>query len=270
VAAERIRREFPWSPTVERVAEGVWLVRGDLKHGMNVYLLEDGDGVTAFDAGTQPMVKAVRDAAAKLGGLKRVVLGHADSDHRGTAPHLGVPVYCHADDLEAARAEGPYRDYWTMDDIDVASSKWLYKNWLHKRWDGGPIQITDTVTEGDEICGFEVKHFPGHAPGLIGLWRASDGVAIVSDAVYLVDSMALKALPELEVDGVSGHQPSVPHPVWNWDSSVAADSVRKLAALEPRRIFPGHELVLEGDPKTLRGLLEKAAASPAGTGASAP
>ena len=41
---------------------------------------------------------------------------------------------------------------------------------------------------------------------------------------------------------------------------MAADSVRKLAALGPRRIFAGHELVLEGDPEVLRGLLENAAA----------
>jgi glyoxylase-like metal-dependent hydrolase (beta-lactamase superfamily II) len=260
LAAERIRFQFPWSPTIERVADGVWLVRGDLKHGMNVYLLEDDGGVTAFDAGTQPMTKAVRDAAAKLGGLKRVVLGHADSDHRGTAPYLDAPVYVHPDDLEAARAPGPYRDYWDLDEIDVATSRWLYKHFLHKRWDGGAVEIAGTVDEGDDVCGFEIKHFPGHAPGLIGLWRASDGVAIVSDTIYLVDSMALKALPELELDGVSGHEPSVPHPVYNWDTGKAADSVRKLAALEPRRIFPGHELALEGDPKLIRGLLEDAAA----------
>jgi hypothetical protein len=72
--------------------------------------------------------------------------------------------------------------------------------------------------------------------------------------------MALKALPELEREGVSGRQPSVPHSVWNWDTRLAADSVRKLAALEPRRIFPGHEEVLEGDPKVIRELLEDAAA----------
>jgi glyoxylase-like metal-dependent hydrolase (beta-lactamase superfamily II) len=260
LAAERIRFQIPWSPTIERVADGVWLVRGGFRHGMNVYLLEDDGGVTAFDAGTKPMVKAVRAAADKLGGLKRVVLGHADSDHRGTAPYLDAPVYVHPDDLEAARAPGPFRDYWTIDEIDVASSRWLYEHVLHKRWDGGPVDVAGTVSEDDDVCGFEVKHFPGHAPGLIGLWRASDGVALVSDTIYLVDSMALKPMPELELEGVSGLQPTVPHPVWNWDTAIAAESVRKLAALEPRRIFPGHEQVLEGDPKKIRTLLEDAAA----------
>lgn len=261
MTAERIRFQLPWSPTIERIADGVWLVRGDLKHGMNVYLLEDDGGVTAFDAGTRPMVKAIRAAAEKLGGLKRVILGHADSDHRGSAPGLGVPVYVHPDDLAAAHAPGPYRDYWTIDEIDRTSSRLLYKHWLHRRWDGGEVEIAGTVNEGDEICGFEVKHFPGHAPGLIGLWRPSDQVALVSDTVYLVDSIALKALPELELEGVSGHQPSVPHAVWNWDTKLACESVAKLAALEPKRVLPGHEAPLEGDPKLIRGLLEDAAAA---------
>jgi glyoxylase-like metal-dependent hydrolase (beta-lactamase superfamily II) len=231
---------------------------------MNVYLLEDDGGVTAFDAGTRPMVSAIKEVAERLGGLKRVVLGHADSDHRGSAPHLGAPVYVHPDDLGAAGAPGPYRDYWTMDEIEIGYSRWLYKHYLHRRWDGGAIDVAGTVGEGDEVCGFEVKHFPGHAPGMIGLWRESDGVAIVSDTVYLVDAVRMRPMPELELDGVSGRRPSVPHPVYNWDTQVAAASVRKLAALGPRRIFPGHEQVLEGDPDVIGGLLEEAAARPPG------
>ena len=267
--AERIRFEFPWSPTIEKVAAGVWMVRGDLKHGMNVFLLEDDGGVTVFDAGTQPMTKAVRQAAEGLGGIKRVILGHADSDHRGSAPYLGAPVYVHPGDLEAARAPGPFRDYWTMDELEVGWVRWLYKHYLHRRWDGGAIDVAGTVEEGEQIAGFEVKHFPGHAPGLIGLWRESDGVAIVSDTVYFVDSSRLKPLAELETDGVSGHQPTVPHHVWNWDTPLAAESVRKLAALGPRQLLAGHETALEGDPEVIRGLLNdaaNAAHAPAHTG----
>ncbi len=258
--AERIRFQFPWSPTIEKVAEGVWQVRGDLKHGMNVYLLEDDGGVTAFDTGSQPMTKAVRQAAERLGGLKRVILGHADSDHRGSAPYLDAPVYVHPAELDAARAPGPFRDYWTMDELEVAYVRWLYKHYLHRRWDGGAIDVAGTITEGEQVCGFEVKDFPGHAPGMIGLWRASDGVAIVSDTIYMIDSARLAPLPKLELEGVTGHQVTVPNDVWNWDTRVAAESTRKLAALEPRQIFAGHEAVLEGDPGVLRGLLENAAA----------
>src|SRR5947209_3505296 len=71
----------------ERIADGVWVVRGGFPlRTMNVYLIEDDDGVTVFDAGIKDMVVPIRIAAARLGGIKRVVLSHADADHRGAAP----------------------------------------------------------------------------------------------------------------------------------------------------------------------------------------
>ena len=247
--AEKVLFRPPWSPTLGKVADGVWLVRGDLRHGMNVYLLEDGGGVTAFDAGTRPMVKAVRAAAEKLGGLKRIVLGHSHSDHRGTAPYLGVPVYCHPDEKPYAEAATWQENapYWNMDLLGVASIRFLYKHWLHNRWDGGAVEIAGTVEEGDEVCGFEVKAFPGHAPGQIGLWRASDGVALVTDTVYFADSETFK--PQ--------DHPSVPHRAWNWDHEKARESAAKLAALDPKLVLAGHtEPHAEPD---LREQLERAA-----------
>ena len=38
---------------LERVADGVWLLRGDFRGAMNIYFIEDGDGVVQFDAGTK-------------------------------------------------------------------------------------------------------------------------------------------------------------------------------------------------------------------------
>jgi hydroxyacylglutathione hydrolase len=105
------------------------------------------------------------------------------------------------------------------------------------------------VQEGDEIAGFKVIHFPGHAPGLIGLWRESDRLALVSDTIYMVDSMHLRP-----ADG-----PSVPHHVWNLDNDGAKASVRKLAALEPRAAWPGHAEAVTGEPHQVRMILERAA-----------
>ena len=239
----------PLAPRTERVAEGVWRHAGDLRHAMNVYLIEDGDGVLAFDAGTEGMTKGVARAAAELGGLTRVVLGHSHPDHRGSAPGLGVPVLCHPDEVEDARSDGGLH-YFDLDRIPVWYSRRLYP-WLLRRWDGGPVEIAETISEGDRIGEFEVLHFPGHAPGLIGLWREGDRLAIVSDVIYLVDSVRLRA----------GEGPSVPHPVFNEDTERARESVRKLAALGPRTVMPGHEGPLVGEPDELRAQLERAAAA---------
>ena len=233
---------------MEKVADGVWLLRGDTRKAMNIYFLEDGDGVVQFDAGTKAMVKQARAAAAQLGGLKRVVLGHAHADHRGTAPSMGVPVFCHPDevaDAESDAAIAPYMEVSTL----PAPARWLYPLLL-RRWDGGAVKSAGNVAEDDEVAGFRVVHFPGHAPGQIGLWRESDRLALVSDTIYLLDSTKMgKPLPEGEA--------SVPHPAWAWDHAKAKESVHKLAALEPRIVGTGHNQPLRGN--NLRATLERAA-----------
>ena len=95
-------------------------------------------------------------------------------------------------------------------------------------WDGGPVRIADTVAVGDTIAGFEVVDLAGHAPGQIGLWRASDGVALVSDTVYLTTQAGRPT------------DPHVPHEAYNLDTGRARVAVRRLAALEPRIVGVGH------------------------------
>ncbi len=234
---------------MERVAEGVWLLRGDLRNSMNVYFIEDGGGVVQFDAGSKAMVKAARQAADRLGGVKRVVLGHAHPDHRGTAPSMGAPVYCHPDEVPGAESDASIAPYMDLSQLPLARARWIYP-FLLRRWDGGAVKIEGTVSEGDQVAGFRAIHFPGHAPGLIGLWRESDRVALVSDVVYLIDSARLgRPLPPGEA--------SVPHPAWAWDHAKAKESVRKLAALEPAVVGAGHAEPLRG--ANLRETLERAA-----------
>src|SRR5215470_1166432 len=110
---------------LERVADGVWLLRGDARKLMNIYFLEDGDGVVQFDAGTRAMRKAAGKAAAQLGGCKRVVLGHADADHRGTAPYAGAPIFCHAAEVADAESEAFERPYWHLSMLPLTPVRWL-------------------------------------------------------------------------------------------------------------------------------------------------
>ena len=238
------------APKAERVADGVWRVAGDLKSAMNVYFIEDGNGVTQFDAGTKAMSKHTERIAAEMGGLNRIVLGHAHADHRGTAANTKAPVLCHTDELDDALGDGGLH-YMDLKDIPWWVTRMLYPRLL-KHWDGGPVKIQDTLDEGDEIAGFKVVHLPGHAPGLIGLWRESDGVALVSDTFYQVDSIKLKPLPEEDA-------PMVPHPVWAIDYPASIESVRKLAGLGASCLLPGHEQALEGTPEQVAAALNRAA-----------
>jgi hydroxyacylglutathione hydrolase len=217
----------------EAIAPGVYLVRGGRPRNMNVYLLEDEGGLTVFDAGISDMTEALRSAAARMGGIKRVVLGHADADHRGAAPGLGAPVFCHQLERQAAESANPYRDYWEIAKL-APWARPLYPRML-SMWDGGATPIEGTVAEGDEIAGFRVIELPGHAPGLIGLFREEDRLALVSDCFYTID-------PETGLRREAG----VPHPAFNQDTEIARASIRKLAELNPCIAWAGHANPVSG------------------------
>jgi glyoxylase-like metal-dependent hydrolase (beta-lactamase superfamily II)/predicted ester cyclase len=226
----------------EEVADGVWRVQGQPGR-CNVYLLRDGDGVLMFDAGAKTMVNAVGSAAASLGGLTRIVLGHGHTDHRGTAPSFDVPILCHPDEVVDAEGSGGFR-YWDSELRFLSFPHRQVHKFFHAHaWDGGPVKIADTVEEGDDVAGFRVVHLPGHAPGLIGLWRESDRVALTSDVFYTLDMRGRDSAPHVPFDG------------YNLDTEQARASLLKLAALEPAVAFPGHADPVTGD---VRSQLERA------------
>ena len=98
------------------------------------------------------------------------------------------------------------------------------------------------------MAGFKVVHLPGHAPGLIGLWRESDRLALVSDCFYTLDPQTGRHGP-----------PRVPHAAFNQDTEQARASIRKLAALEPAAAWPGHAEPVTGDVAgTLRRVADAA------------
>jgi hydroxyacylglutathione hydrolase len=233
-------------PRLEPIAPRVWLLRGGLTGLMNVYLIEDEGQVVVFDAGEKGMAKAIAAAAARLGGISKVVLGHGDTDHRGAAPALSklAPVLCHPDAVEQAQGSGG-RDYWQLEKLPRFTR--LVHRFEHRFvWDGGPVTISGTVTAGERIAGFEVIDLAGHAPGQIGLWRAEDGVALVSDTVYLITMLGRPAAAQL------------PEDAYNLDAAKARESIRRLAALRPRVVGVGHLGPMTGPDVVAQ--LERAAA----------
>ena len=154
----------PMSPTLEEVVDGVSLLRGDLKGGMNIYFLRDGDGVVQFDAGTQGMSHAAQVVGRKLGGVKRVVLGHGHCDHRGTAGAIDAPVHCHADEVADTESDAAIPPYFDLSKIEVTPVRWIYPTLL-RHWDGGAVKVADTVSEGDEVAGSRCSTSRDTRPG---------------------------------------------------------------------------------------------------------
>jgi hydroxyacylglutathione hydrolase len=211
------------------VAEGVWVVQGQPGR-CNVYLIEDSElgGVTMYDAGARTMVRAVASAGAKLGGIKRIVLGHGHTDHRGCAPALDAPTLCHPNEVQDAEGSGGFR-YWPQGLRGLPTPQRQIHRAMHRwAWDAGPVKISGTLSEGDEIAGFKVIELFGHAPGQIGLWRESDRLALVSDCFYTLEMWGRDCPPH------------VPERTYNYDTEQAKASIRKLAEMEPAAAWPGH------------------------------
>jgi hydroxyacylglutathione hydrolase len=222
------------SSRVEQITDGLWLLRGGFPGRiMNVYLLRDDDGIAVFNTGIRPMAAAIATAAARLGGITKVILGHSHADHRGAAALLDAPVWCHHDERADAEGDGGARYF---DYVRLGYPSRLVMPRLMRSWDAGPVAVAGTLSESDTVAGFEVVHLPGHAPGMIGLWREHDRVAVVSDCLYAIDAATGR-----KGDG----RPRLPHPAYTADAEQARFSVLKLAALDPTIACPGH-----GDPLT--------------------
>src|SRR5439155_19706252 len=97
-----------------------------------------------------------------------------------------------------------------------------------------PVAVAKPLREGDGAAGFRVLDTPGHSPGHIALWRASDRTLICGD-VFLNISLATTV--------VGLHMPPK-LPTIDMAQNVA--SARRLADLEPETVLFGHGPPLHG------------------------
>jgi len=83
-------------------------------------------------------------------------------------------------------------------------------------------------------------HVPGHTPGQIALWRASDRSLIAGDAFITTDqeSAYAVAIQKTEIQG--------PPMYFTTDWNAARTSVHILAALEPEFAVTGHGHAIHG------------------------
>jgi glyoxylase-like metal-dependent hydrolase (beta-lactamase superfamily II) len=201
---------------MKRLAPGVWRVKEFPGPTINVYLAEN----VLIDAGRKWDRRRI---FADLEGVEiaEVALTHVHPDHQGCAKWVcearKVPLACHADDVDAMEGRAP-----------VGSGKALVPRIYDKIWTGPPHKVERVLDEGDEVAGFRVVHAPGHARGEVIFFRDSDRVAICGDVVRNLNYLTLR--------------PSILEPPeeMSYDPAENRRSIRKLAALEPSLILPGH------------------------------
>jgi hydroxyacylglutathione hydrolase len=198
------------------LAPGVWRLKEAPRPLINVYLAED----VLIDAGRRWDRRRI---FSELEGreISMVALTHVHPDHQGCAKAVcearGVPLACHADDVDAMEGRRP-----------VAASPKPVAQIFGKMWTGPPHKVDRVLHEGDEVAGFRVVHAPGHSPGEVIFFRDSDRVAICGDVIRNITYVMMRTrLAEPPGD-------LTPDPAEN------RRSIRKLAELEPSLILPGH------------------------------
>jgi glyoxylase-like metal-dependent hydrolase (beta-lactamase superfamily II) len=173
-----------------------------------------------------------------------IILTHGHFDHVGAIVDLittwNVPVYAHPLEFPFLTGQQAYPEPdVTVEGGMLAKISRLYPN--------EPIDIREALKPLPEdgsipfAPGWRWIHTPGHSPGQVALFRDSDRVLISADAFITVrqDSFYKVLVQQREVNGPPRYLTT------DWPS--AEDSVRRLAALNPEVVVPGHGEAMEGE-----------------------
>ncbi len=204
---------------MNKVADGVWIIRELPRHGINGYLVEHSDGDVLIDCGTRwARGRYLKALAGRR--LSLVALTHCHPDHQGAAAAVcekfGVSLACHEADVPTMEGRRPMQP----DSFFMRIS--------NRIWSGPPRRV-DRVLRGDEeIAGFRVVPTPGHTSGHVVYFRESDGVVISGDVVTTMNLLTTAR-------GVRE-----PPGFFCVDAAENRRSIRKLHALRPRVLLPGH------------------------------
>lgn len=217
---------------------------------LNVFGVEHTNGSwTLIDAGVPYSAGYIHQWAEK--NFRRpptsIVLTHGHFDHVSAAPwlaeHWNVPVYAH--ELEAPYLTGE-REYPAPNPGAGGGLMSL----LSPIYPRGPVDLssrlqllheTDHPMQSGAMPGWQILHTPGHTEGHISLFRPADKTLIVGDAFCTTK-------PESFFDSTVAQPPELhgPPAYFTSDYAKAAQSVQRLAALEPRILAPGHGKPIAG------------------------
>ena len=218
---------------------------------VNVFGVMHQDGAwTLIDAAIPFSASRIRHWAEKTFGRapNAIVLTHGHFDHVSAAKDLAdewqVPIYAHPLEFPYLTGQQEYpAPNWAAGGGAQSLMSPLYPR--------GPVDLGSRLValpgEGAELSlaelpGWKLLHTPGHTPGHVSFFRESDRTLLVGDAFCTTK-------PESFFDA-NFTQPAELHgppSYFTQDWAAARESVRKLAALEPDTVAPGHGKPLTGE-----------------------
>ncbi len=215
----------------------------------NVYFIRSRSSWALIDAGWANDGPYIKKAADSVFGADTrpasILLTHFHPDHAGAALQLAriwdCPVYVHPDELPLANGDfgaiaryaGPV-DHWVVVPLMRAMGRRRREAMIARSSLSDVSRKLEPDAELPDLPGWECIPTPGHTPGHVSFFRASDRVLITGDAVVTMKLNSVSGLL-LQRQGLSG-----PPRYTSWSWPAVKESVAKLARLEPTVLAGGH------------------------------
>lgn len=198
---------------------------------VNCYLVEEEDGLTLIDTMIPGSAKGILVAAERHGApITRILLTHAHQDHISSLDPL------HAKLPEAEVIVGERERRLMAKDKSLDPGEPVDK--VRGGYPGAKTEPTRTLVPGDTVGSLEAVAAPGHTPGQLAFLDHRDGTLFCGDAYSTLGGVSTCAKANWRF----------PLPYFaTWHRPTALETARKLRALEPKRLAPGHGKVIE-DP----------------------
>lgn len=194
-----------------------------IEYDSNIYLIS-GENPTIIDCGTGLHNRYVTDKIKEFinpGIVNQIILTHEHYDHCGglrkihNLTNRNAKIFAHAS--ASNKIEKGDSDFARM---------------LGGEMPKMPVDIklkeADNILIGDE--NFTVLNTPGHTPGCICLYCKGSKTLFSGDTVFSYGSFGRYDLP-------------------GGDAKKLKKSIERLATLDVKNLYPGHESVAEGDGK---------------------
>lgn len=214
---------------------------------VNFALVGDASHWVLVDAGMpksgDEIIKVAEERFGNGARPEAIILTHGHFDHVGSIVKLlekwQVPVYAHILEFPFLTGVQAYQEPDTTVEGGVLAK-------ISSLYPIEPINIQQALqplpADGSVpgMRGWHWLHTPGHTPGHVSFFRESDRTLISGDAFITVkqDSFYKVLVQKAEVQG--------PPRYLTTDWKAAWESVRKLEALRPQLVVPGHGPAMEG------------------------
>lgn len=216
---------------MHQIAPDVFQIALMPRNGINSYLVGDVIVDAGLASSAKKIVKAVSGRT-----LRAHALTHAHVDHAGGSRRLvdalELAMWAPAGDAGDVRSGEPA--------VPTSRVKPIME--FAAGFDG--VDVARELHEGDELAaGFVVVDAPGHSPGQVTYWRASDRVLVTGDVFTGMNLFTTAVGLHLPPDFVTV------------DPAQNRASAKKLAALEPDVVAFGHGPVMRDAAPKLKALV---------------